>query len=204
MGSDKALALFAGRPLIAVVVETLAAAGLSAQIAGSRSPLAAYAPEIPDTWKSNSGSAGPLAGIQAALSVSQSEWNVFVTVDCPLIPASLLRCLIDRAILTRSPVTVASLNGRLEPFPVVLHRNSLRVIEAMLENGERACQAAWRAICSEQDKSMQLVAVENLIQCEQLCHPLCLPPACWFQSANTPDELNWLNELQRSRPSPVF
>ena len=204
MGSDKALSLFAGRPLVAIAVDTLAAAGLSAQIAGSRSPLSVYAPEIADTWKTGSGAAGPLAGVHAALSVSHADWNVFLAVDSPLLPASLLRCLLERAILTDSPVSVALLNGRLQPFPVVLRRSSLRVVEALLERGEYACHAAWRSICSQQNEPIQSVAVENLIQCASLSHPLRLPPASWFQSANTPSELRWLNQLQHFRLNPIL
>ena len=50
MGTDKTLALIAGKPLIQIALETLAAAGLATRIAGSRSSLAAYAEEIPDTF----------------------------------------------------------------------------------------------------------------------------------------------------------
>jgi hypothetical protein len=49
MGSDKALALFGGIPLIQIALETLAEAHIPARIAGSRSDLGRFADEIPDT-----------------------------------------------------------------------------------------------------------------------------------------------------------
>lgn len=200
MGTDKALAHFAGRPMIEVALATLAAAGLSARIAGSRSPLAAWAPVIPDTSPGEGTSAGPLSGVHAALSATHAEWNLFLTVDTPLMPTSLLTCLLERARSTGSPVTACSLNGRLEPFPVVLHRESLPVLQEVLQSGQRACRLAWRAICSSQDQVLQPVAVENLVQCGGVRDPAGLPPVFWFQSANTPADLARLNHIAHLQP----
>jgi molybdopterin-guanine dinucleotide biosynthesis protein A len=197
MGSDKALALFTGRPMIETALATLRAAGLSAEIAGSRSPLAAFAPEIPDTWSDVGGSVGPLGGVYTALSATRADWNVFLTVDTPLMPPSLLVCLLERARLTGSPVTAISLNGRLEPFPVVLHRDGLVTLDQFLRSGQRACHAAWRAICSGQSHMFQPVAVEYLTQCGQVFHAGDLPPALWFLNANTPADLARLNHIAK-------
>src|SRR5712675_253877 len=69
MGTDKALALFHGIPLIQVALETLQAVGIQARIAGSRSNLASFAEEISDTFPNS----GPLGGVHAALSASNAE-----------------------------------------------------------------------------------------------------------------------------------
>jgi molybdenum cofactor guanylyltransferase len=191
MGSDKALALFHGFPLIQVALETLQAVGIQARIAGSRSNLGAFGEEIPDTFPNS----GPLGGVHAALSASTAEWNLFLPVDLPLMPSSLLACLLQRAMLTGAPVTAARLNGRIEPFPVVLHRAVLPSITQRLQEGNFACHAAWQSIPPELSSSLDAVAVEYLYQCGQCSHPRGLPPVLWFQSANTPDELSRLNRL---------
>jgi len=185
MGSDKALELFAGRPLIAHALSVLAEVAAGPRIAGVRSMLAGFAEEIPDTFAD----AGPLGGVHAGLGASPAEWNIFLPVDVPLMPASLLRCLVERAMLTEAPVTVAKLNGRMEPFPVVLRRLVLRQIAELIARRETACHAAWQSIPRALGVELDAVAVENLVQCGRCAHPLGLPPVVWFQSANTPGEL---------------
>jgi molybdopterin-guanine dinucleotide biosynthesis protein A len=188
MGSDKALALFCGVPLVQVALETFAEAKIPAAIAGARSDLSQFGALIPDIAPGS----GPLSGIHAALSVSSAEWNLFLPVDLPLMPPSLLAVLLQRARLMHSPVTVATCNGRLEPFPVVLHRSALPSIVHRLETGQTACHRAWETIPAELGAALDAISVEALIQCGQ-CHPgrrrTGLPPLLWFQSANTPDEL---------------
>ena len=194
MGSDKALSLFGGIPLIQVALETLAEAHFSACIAGSRSKLREFAQEIPDTFPES----GPMGGIHAALSVSESEWNLFLPVDLPLMPSSLLSSLLQRAQLTHAPVTVSRVNGRIEPFPVVLNSVVLPAIAQRLAAGETACYKAWQAIPAELGMLLDAVDVESLLQCGQ-CSPgrrcVGLPAALWFRSANTPEALAALNRI---------
>jgi molybdopterin-guanine dinucleotide biosynthesis protein A len=191
MGTDKALALFNGIPLIENALATLAAAGLTGRIAGSRSQLDLYAEAIPDTFPNT----GPLGGIHAALSASQAEWNVFVPVDLPLMPASLLTALLERAQRTDSPVTVAALNGKIEPFPVILQKSVLDNLTYRLKSGRSACHAAWQEIPGSMNKTLDAVSVESLLQTGQIPHPASLAPALWFQGANTPAELAQLNGI---------
>jgi len=187
--------LFNNVPLIQHALQILAAASLPAQIAGSRISLAKFAEEIPDTFPES----GPLGGIHAGLAASRSDWNLFLPVDLPLMPASLLALLLQRAELTGAPVAVAKLNGRIEPFPVVLHRSTLPQIAHLLQSGQTACHVAWQTIPPALNAQLDAIAVENLVQCGQCSHPLGLPPFFWFQSANTPAELAWLNHLHASR-----
>jgi molybdopterin-guanine dinucleotide biosynthesis protein A len=201
MGADKALALFGGIPLIQVALETLAEAHLSACIAGSRSSLGEFAQEIPDTFPES----GPLGGIHAALAGSQAEWNLFLPVDLPLMPSSLLASLLRRAQLTHAPVTVARVNGRMEPFPVILNAAIFPGIAQRIAAGDSSCYRAWQTIPTELGAKLDAIDVESLLQCGQ-CTPgrrrVGLPPALWFQSANTPEELARLNRIEADiRPS---
>ncbi len=193
MGSDKAQALFHGRPLIAVALATFAEAGIDAHIAGFRSSLEGYAPAIPDAFAD----LGPLGGIHSALAAGGHEWFVFLPVDMPLMSASLLACLMERAILTGAPITALLRNGRLEPFPVVLHRSVSSPLSERLRQGHTACHAAWRAIPAQLGSDLDCPAVENLIQCGQVHDPSGLPAALWFQSANTPTDLARLGRLAK-------
>jgi len=191
MGSDKALALFRGIPLIQAALQTINAVGIPTRIAGARSDLSSFATQIPDTFTET----GPLGGIHAALSVSDAEWNLFLPVDLPLMPSSLLACLLQRAMFTGVPVTAVRLNGRIAPFPVILHRAVLPSITQRLQECNSACHAAWQGIPPQLNSSLDVVPVEYLYQCGQCSHARGLPPILWFQSANTPAELLLLNRL---------
>jgi molybdopterin-guanine dinucleotide biosynthesis protein A len=197
MGSDKALILFRGQPLIQIALGIFAQAQIPARIAGARSDLDRFAEVVPDTVPSS----GPLGGIQAALAASSADWNIFLPVDMPLIPASLLACLLTKARLSGAPITAARLNGRLEPFPVVLHRSALPAIENRLSAGKRTCRAAWEEIPLALDSRLDAPDIEHLVESGQCAHLLALPPHYWFQSANTAAELEFLNSLAASQPS---
>jgi len=191
MGSDKALAIFAGQPLVATALATLHAAGLPARIAGSRSSLATFAGQIPDTFLS----AGPLAGVHAALTASCADFCVFLPVDMPLMPPSLIQHLLHRAQLTNAPVTAARLNGRIEPFPVVLSRQIAPYIAERLQNGNSSCHSAWREVPALLSAQQDAVSVENLVSSGQVQLPTKLPPLWCFLSANSPSDLAWMNRL---------
>jgi molybdopterin-guanine dinucleotide biosynthesis protein A len=200
MGSDKALQIFAGRPLIGQALGLMEQVGVAGLIAGSRSPLGSFATEIPDTYLD----AGPLGGIHAALTATQADLNLFIPVDVPLIPPSLLRCLLLRASLTGAAVTASRLNGRLEPFPVVLRRDVLPLIARELDGGAArspSCRAVWEVIPEQLGSLLDAPSVETLLQCGQVAHPLGLPPVLWFQNANTPVDLARVN-LFATGPSP--
>jgi molybdopterin-guanine dinucleotide biosynthesis protein A len=198
MGTDKALALFGGVPLVQVALSTLSAAGISSRIAGFRSALSGFAEAVPDTFPG----VGPLGGVHAGLSASQVGWNLFLPVDLPLMPSALLVCLLRRAMLTCAPVTAIRLNGRLEPFPVVLHSAVLHAVEDCLQTRQTACHAAWRSISRDMGAGLDAVAVESLVQCGQAWHPDGLPPALWFLSANTPRDLERLNSIHAGLQCP--
>ena len=191
MGTDKALASLGGKPLVQIAVAILAAAGVSVRIAGSRSSLEDFAEVIPDTFAE----AGPLGGVHAGLSASLTEWNLFLPVDLPLMPASLPACLLQRAMLTGEPVTAVRLNGRLEPFPVVLRRSVLSGITKRLQAAQAACHAAWSSLPAEMASVLDAPDIEALVQTGQCCHPAGLPPVYWFQSANTPTELARIDRI---------
>jgi molybdopterin-guanine dinucleotide biosynthesis protein A len=199
MGRDKALVELQGRPLLEIALATLRAAGLPARIAGRRTPFAGPNPvipnQLPEPIPDLIPESGPLGGIHAALSASTARWNLFLPVDMPLMPPSLLRCLLDRAELTAAPVTVVLLNGRLEPLPVVLDRAILPHLAALLARGQRACRTAWQSIPESFGAALNAPAVETLRALGHCGDSRGLPPVHWFQSANTPADLAFLHRL---------
>jgi len=185
MGRDKALVHLAGKPLIEHALGILLNAGLPAAIAGGKPALAAFAPLVEDRHSAQ----GPLGGICAALAATHARFAVFLPVDLPLIPASLMLCLLRHACLTGSPVTVPSVNGFVETFPAVLDSSIAPLLERELVGSRRGCFSAFQAAASSRNQPLSVLPVELLVQAGQLSHPQGLPASRWFLNLNREDDL---------------
>ncbi len=195
MGQDKALLGFAGRPLIERAVGLLREAGLDTSISGERQDLAEFAPVVVDRVSQQ----GPLGGVCAALESMPGEWGVFVTVDVPLLPAALIRYMVERARATGAAVTLVSVGGEAETFPAVVSRAALPSLRDQLESGRLKCFSAFRAAAESLGQKMDVVAVELLAQAGEVEHPAALVPAHWFLNVNTPDEFARAESLVQGR-----
>ncbi len=184
MGADKALELFAGRPLVERAVSLLREAGLTASIAGARSPLAEFAPVVEDSKPGM----GPLGGICAALSSIPAGWAVFLPVDLPLLPVSLLVFMLHDAEVTGAVATLCSVNGFVQSFPAVLRREALPVLERELEAGRGGCYSAFKAASASLGEAMRVLPVELLVHSGHVSHPGGLPAVRWFMNVNDPEE----------------
>jgi len=175
----------AGQPLVAHVIDIFREAGLKVSIAGARSPLAGFAPVVEE----NEPGRGPLGGICAALASTAAEWAVFLPVDLPLLPASLLVLLLQRARVTEATATLSSVNGIAQTFPAVICREALPVLRRELQAGRGGCLAAFRAAAGTLGRDVQIVPVEFLAQCGQVADGRGLPPVRWFLNVNTAEDL---------------
>lgn len=188
MGQDKALIPLAGLPLVEHALAILRSAGLEPRIAGAKNDLSSFAPTLPDE-PSQSG-LGPLAGICNALASSTARYAVFLPIDLPLLPASLIDHLLHRAIVTESAITVVSIAGFVQTFPVVIHRGGLPVLQSILGSNDRNCLRAFRAASDAISRPFSIQPVEMLVQSGQVSHPQGLAAADWFLNINSPRELS--------------
>lgn len=187
MGRDKALLPYAGRPLVEHAVTILTGAGLTPHIVGSRPDLVRYAPIIEDLRPG----CGPLGGLEAALSFSKTELNVFLPVDLPLLLSSFLRYLLERAAITGAAATVPTMGGRPEPLCAVYRRELLSGIADALESGEykvmRAIENAASALHVEMDRfSVEAVGTARDGWAIEWPHR-------WFQNMNTPADMTLIS-----------
>jgi molybdopterin-guanine dinucleotide biosynthesis protein A len=183
MGTDKALIPLGGRPLVARTINILHRIGLTPSIIGARSDLSAYAPVL------NDAGLGPLTGVCVALSSTSAPYVVFLSVDMPLLPPSLIRFLIEHAKFTNAAVTVPSINGFRQTFPAVVHRSTLPAFDQFLSGGDTGCFSAFRFAADQLGQPFSILAVEPLIQAGQIDLEGDLPAAFWFLNVNTPGDL---------------
>ena len=199
MGRDKALIEFAGRPLIAHAVSTLSEVGLQPTIAGaqpgSRAALEAFAPVIEDSDPGR----GPLGGVCSALASSAGRWAIFVSIDQPLLPASLLKYLIHHADVSGLAVTLASVSGFTQTFPAVLDRRTLPTLLKELGSGRGRCFAAFREAATSLGEQISSIPVEFLAQAGAASHPYDLPISRWLMNLNSPEDLTSAEALMGVR-----
>jgi molybdopterin-guanine dinucleotide biosynthesis protein A len=194
MGEDKALVRLGGQPLVVHALEILRGAGLTASLAGGSSTLAAFASLIQDFQPGQ----GPLAGICAALASTSARMAIFLPIDLPLLPVSLIAFLVEHARSTGRPVTVPSVNGFAQTFPAVLDRIVLPALEGELRAGHLGCFSAFQAAAANLGSPIGVVPVETLVQAGQVAHPEGLPATRWFLNVNTPEGLLLAHEYAAS------
>jgi molybdopterin-guanine dinucleotide biosynthesis protein A len=123
-GRDKGLAMLAGRPLIAHVVDSLRRQSGDMLICINRN-AAQYAAFAPICTDRIAGFHGPLAGIDAALAVCATPWLLTVPVDCPRPPMDLAQRLYDAALAANARAAVAHDGVRRQPL-FAIYRRELR------------------------------------------------------------------------------
>lgn len=188
MGRDKSLISFHGERLIRHALDILRNAGLEGRIAGARGDLSTFASILADDREYPG--LGPLSGICPALEATAARFAVFLPVDLPLLPASLVSYLVHRAEITGSAITLISVAGFLETFPAVIDRVAAPALRASLASKNRRCLDAFRAAADALSKPFSIVPVEFLLQAGQVCDPRGISPQAWFRSINTPEDLS--------------
>jgi molybdopterin-guanine dinucleotide biosynthesis protein A len=147
-GIDKGLALLAGKPMAAHVLERLAPQVGSVLVNANRN-VERYAefghPVIRDAIE---GYAGPLAGLHAGMRAARSRWIVTSPCDSPFLPRDLVARLWNALQQARggpAQLAVARTGGN-QPHPVfaLVDRNLLASLESFLAAGQRKIDA-WYA-----------------------------------------------------------
>lgn len=189
MGHSKALAAFAGRPLIAHLVERLSPAAdevvVTTNEPGRLSFLAADFPEVPlrlvrDIYPER----GALAGFATAFEAAANPFVAVVACDMPLASAPLLaheaRLLRESGADAVVPVT----RHGYEPMHAVYRRDACRAkVRALVESGDMRIRSLIAQLEVRELSTVEARAIA--------------PLGGAFANANTPEELAKLEELAR-------
>jgi molybdopterin-guanine dinucleotide biosynthesis protein A len=114
---------------------------------------------------------------------------VFLPVDIPLLPSSLVLYLLRRARIGDAAVTLASVNGDAETFPAVISRRALPALETELGERRLGCLASFHTAALQLGERVAVVDAEVLVQSGQVCQPHALPAARWFLNLNAERDL---------------
>lgn len=141
LGQDKVLLMWDDGTLLELALRKLRAVcgegtsgedGCEVYICTSRKDLGQYAPVLPDA----ADAAGPLGGMVAALEATNTDWNLFLPVDLPMVPVEFLTLLLERARQGTALAVVPFLAGRPQPLCAAYHRDLLPGLRRALREGK--------------------------------------------------------------------
>ncbi len=132
MGTDKALLPLGSATLLELALGKAREITPCRFIVGARERYAAYGDVIEDRTPG----CGPLGGIHAALCTTQTDVNLVMSVDMPLMTAGFLRWLAQGASAGRELAVVPEVEGRLQPLCAVYKRAAKSVVEQALKAGD--------------------------------------------------------------------
>jgi molybdopterin-guanine dinucleotide biosynthesis protein A len=132
MGADKALLAFGEQTLLERALRTAAVVANTVCIVGPRERYARYGTVVEDVFPG----CGPLGGIHAALCVTQTELNLMLSVDTPLITPDFLAWLLQQARASQELIVVPEALGGLQPLAAVYRRPLRAVAEKALKSGD--------------------------------------------------------------------
>jgi len=139
MGTDKAVLLLGGRPLIAHALDLARSAAEEVKIIGDPLKLLQFGDVIRDLYSER----GPLGGIHAALSSTRSDYNLILGVDLPFVTKQFLNYLAESAQASDATVTVASASGGLQPLCAIYRKQFVALAERALAAGRNKIDALF-------------------------------------------------------------
>lgn len=143
-GRDKGLVAWAGRPLVAHVIDRLAPQVDRLLLSANRNEAAYRAFGFPVLADRIEGFPGPLAGLHAGLAACASPLLATVPCDAPHLPADLIARLAAALAQSSAPLAIARAGGRRQPVFLLCRREVLAALEAFLAAGGRGV-GQWAA-----------------------------------------------------------
>lgn len=128
------------------------------RVCATRSDLTSFEPLIPDA----EAGAGPLGGIVAALEASETDWNLFLAVDLPFVPAEFLRALAERARAGGSLAVIPVENGQLQPACSAYHRSLAPGMREALTAGNHKLMIAIRSSAGGNESAIDVWDVDEI------------------------------------------
>ncbi|HLO59693.1 MAG TPA: molybdenum cofactor guanylyltransferase [Bacteroidales bacterium] len=132
MGTDKALLLYKGMPLVTHAVSLLSQVCSKVIISANKTEYAFTGCEVfPDEFSINAS----MAGIWTALLHSITEWNLVLSCDMPLIDPGFMRSMLDRKAGYDVVVPVHE-DGSLEPLCALYNKRVIDGLNRCLSEGQ--------------------------------------------------------------------
>jgi molybdopterin-guanine dinucleotide biosynthesis protein A len=150
-GRDKALVEFAGKPMLARMIELIRNIAQEVKVVAAPAKYADFGAEIvEDRWPGE----GPLGGIVTALLHTREhepawEWNIIVSCDMPFLTADWMRFLAERAEQSDRQVILPHSAHGPEPLCACYRTSAGELMRAVFEGGARKVTQALKQVETE-------------------------------------------------------
>ena len=180
MGQDKAQIRWNEGTLLTHAIEQVRRVASEVFVVGAVAAETLPVPVLPDRLQG----LGPLAGIQAALRYSETDWNLVLAVDLPLVTPAMLAWLADFRAGTSRPAIVPLVQLRLQPLCALYRRELLSQIDEALAARESSIHRLLERLSTRIIEQDQLIA--NGFSPEM------------FLNVNTPEDLERARVIAKS------
>lgn len=152
MGKDKAFLEFEGRTLLTNALGLARAVADEVKIVGDPAKFADFGTVVEDIYPGR----GPLGGIHAALRSSETDLNLMIGVDLPLLEVRFLKYLIASAVQSGAVVTVPRVDVHYEPLCAMYRSEFVVPAEQALIAGHNKIDALFTglSICMVEDQEL--------------------------------------------------
>ena len=174
MGSDKAMLSVGEHTLLDRALKAVSLIATKVRIVGPRRRYAAYGEVVEDIYEG----CGPLGGIHAALSATDTDLNLLLSVDMPLMSSPFLEWLIQQANSGPEMITVPEADGGQQPLCAVYRKGILETVEQALNNADYKIGRLFAKVPT------RIIAEEEITAAG---FPLTI-----FRNINTPEEYDQL------------
>ena len=150
-GQDKALVEFAGKPMLARMIELILSIAQEVKVVAASAKYTDFGTEIvEDRWPGE----GPLGGIVTALLHAREnepawEWNIIVSCDMPFLTADWMRFLAERAEKSDRQVILPHSQHGPEPLCACYRTSAVERLRAVFESGVRKVTQALKQVETE-------------------------------------------------------
>jgi molybdenum cofactor guanylyltransferase len=150
-GRDKALVEFAGKPMLARMMELILSIAQEVKVVAAPAKYTDFGAEIvEDRWPGQ----GPLGGIVTALLHTREhqpawEWNIIVSCDMPFLTADWMRFLAERAEKSDRQVILPHSAHGPEPLCACYRTSAVEPLRAVFEGGVRKVTQALKQVETE-------------------------------------------------------
>jgi molybdenum cofactor guanylyltransferase len=176
MGRDKAFLELGGKTLLERALVFAGAVAGEVKIVGDPAKFGEFGAVVQDVYQER----GPLGGIHAALTESQTELNLMIGVDLPFLKVGFLHLLISAANNSGALVTVPRIGGHYEPLTAAYRKGFSELAETALASNRNKVDALFSHI------PLRVVSEEEIVQSG-------FSPAM-FRNVNTPADWKMARE----------
>jgi molybdopterin-guanine dinucleotide biosynthesis protein A len=180
MGRDKAFLELGGCTLLDRAVELAGSVTATVRIVGPQEKFLTVAHTIEDVFPNS----GPLGGIHAALTCTETEMNLVLAVDLPFLGKEFLTYLVSQASQVSALVTLPQTGSGWQPLCAVYRRDFAAIAEGALRKKKNKIDALFKEVETRviADPEMARMGFSSRM----------------FQNLNTPEEFQKAQQSQET------